>query len=57
MDKDAEKRRAEKKKQLQNLEDLLLKGLESGAPTPFTRATFDEIKTRVAARLKAKKSD
>ena len=57
MDKDAEERRTEKVRQLQDLEDLLLKGLESGAPTPFTRATFDEIKTRVAARLKAKKSD
>jgi len=57
MDKDAEKRRAEKVRQLQDLEALLLKRLESNETTPFTRATLDEIKTRVAARLKAKKSD
>jgi hypothetical protein len=57
MDKAAEKRRAEKVKQSQDLEALLLKRLESNETTLFTRATLDEIKTRVAARLKAKKSD
>jgi len=57
MDKDTNERRVEKKKQLQNLEALLLKRLESSEPTPFTRADFNEIKTRVAARLKSKKAD
>jgi hypothetical protein len=57
MDKDADERRAEKVKQSQKLEALLLKRLESNEPTLFTRATFDEIKTKVAARLKSKKSD
>jgi hypothetical protein len=40
MDKDTNERRSEKVKQLQKLKALLLKGLESGEPTPFTRADF-----------------
>ncbi len=47
---------AEKKRQEQKLEKLLLEALESGPATPLTKADFVEIKSRVAARLKAKKA-
>ncbi len=54
MDNDTNEYLTEKEKQEQKLEALLLEGLESGEPTPLTHLDFDEIKNRVAARLKAK---
>lgn len=57
MNKEINGRRAEKKKQLQKLEALLLEGQKSGKPTPFTSADFAEIKNRGISRLKTKKVD
>lgn len=41
-----------KKRQEHKLEALLLEGLESGEPTPLTKADFEDIKQRGLKRLK-----
>lgn len=57
MNKDKDESRAERKRQEQKLEVLLLEGFESGTATPFTHTDFDEIRNRATTRLKAKKDN
>lgn len=47
-------REAKKRKEEERLEKLLLEGLESGQPSPMTKADWEAIKERGLARIGAK---